>query len=89
MKKVQVFIAVMVLLMLSGCADSVSFSDAATMTPVGFWYGWWHGYIALISWVVSLFDDSVAVYAIYNNGCWYDFGFLSGVGLFFIWHLFM
>ena len=68
------------LLLLSGCADQVSFQNAATHTPVGFWYGLWHGMILPIAWIVSLFSDETAIYAIYNNGGWYDFGFALGVG---------
>lgn len=68
------------LICLSGCADSVSFSVAASVEPVGFWYGLWHGTILPFSWLVSLFSDSTAIYAIYNNGGWYDFGFAIGVG---------
>ena len=68
------------LLALSGCADSVSFTKAATMQPVGFWYGLWHGMILPFAWLVSLFNSDVAIYATYNNGGWYDFGFVLGVG---------
>jgi hypothetical protein len=46
---------------------------------VGFWYGLWHGFILPISWICSLFMDEVAIYAVYNNGGWYDFGFVLGV----------
>lgn len=72
------FIVVVVLLLLSGCADSVSFEEAMKMDAVGFWYGLWHGWILGIAWIVSLFSDSTAIYAIYNNGGWYDFGFILG-----------
>lgn len=68
------------LLALSGCADTASFTTAATMKPVGFWYGLWHGMILPFAWLVSLFDSDVAIYAIYNNGGWYNFGFVVGVG---------
>ena len=68
-------------LLLSGCADTVNFTDAATRAPVGFWYGLWHGMICPIAWLVSLFSDDVAIYAIYNNGGWYDFGFVLGAGI--------
>ena len=47
---------------------------------VGFWYGVWHGMIAPVAWFVSPFDDSVSIYAIYNNGGWYDFGYILGIG---------
>lgn len=50
------------------------------MEPVGFWYGLWHGMTFPFSWIGSLFCDSISVYAIYNNGGWYDFGFALGVG---------
>ena len=73
-------IGMTVLLALSGCADSVNHTVAATMEPVGFWYGLWHGMILPFAWLVSLFDSDVAIYATYNNGGWYDFGFILGVG---------
>lgn len=68
------------LLILSGCADSVSFSHAESISEVGFWHGLWHGMIAPIAWILSLFMDEVSIYAIYNNGGWYDFGFMLGIG---------
>jgi hypothetical protein len=69
-------------LLLSGCADTVGFDVAASMEPVGFWHGLWHGMIVAFAWVGSLFSDSIAIYAIYNNGGWYDFGFVLGIGVF-------
>lgn len=68
------------LLLLSGCADQVVFDTVNAPESVGFWYGLWHGMILPFAWFVSLFDDSVAIYAIYNNGGWYDFGFFLGLG---------
>jgi len=69
-----------VLFLLSGCADSVTFDQAKVMTEVGFWHGLWHGIIFPFAWFVSLFSESTTIYAIYNNGGWYDFGFFLGVG---------
>lgn len=68
--------------MLSSCADSIQFGEAAVRDPVGFWHGLWHGVISPFAWLVSLFDEDVAIYAIYNNGGWYDFGFMLGIGAF-------
>lgn len=68
----------------TGCADSMTFAQAAAAEPVGFWHGLWHGITFQIAWVGSLFFDSIAVYAIYNNGGWYDFGFVLGVSAFVI-----
>ena len=69
---------IVVCLCLSGCADSVNINTG--MFEVGFWYGLWHGMIVPFAWFISLFTDSVAIYAVYNNGGWYDFGFVLGIG---------
>lgn len=69
---------------LTGCAD-VSHVDKC-LSPgehtYGFWGGLWHGFVAGFAFIGSLFSDDIAVYAINNNGGWYDFGFLFGVGVF-------
>ena len=77
---VRLAVALTVLLCVTGCADTVSFTQAMGMDQVGFWYGLWHGMCFPFSWIGSLFADSISVYAIYNNGGWYDFGFFLGVG---------
>jgi hypothetical protein len=48
--------------------------------PAGFWAGLWHGIIAPITFIVSLFSDNVRIYEKNNNGRWYDFGFMLGIG---------
>jgi hypothetical protein len=80
MKHIAILAAVA--LLLAGCADQVNFAEAAVYPQVGFWYGLWHGMILPFAWVVSLFDKDVAIYAIYNNGGWYDFGFILGAAMF-------
>ena len=45
----------------------------------GFWKGFWHGFIAPIAFVVSLFSNEVRIYAFPNAGRWYDFGFMLGI----------
>ena len=45
----------------------------------GFWLGFWHGAIAPVTFVISLFSDKVHVYEVHNSGKWYVFGFLLGV----------
>ena len=48
--------------------------------PAGFWAGLWHGLIAPITFIVSLFADGVRIYETNNRGRWYDFGFMLGIG---------
>ena len=71
----------LITLLLTGCADvSPHTVDCITSTPYGFFGGLWHGVIIVFSWVGSLFSDDIAIYAYNNNGGWYDFGFLLGIG---------
>ena len=46
--------------------------------PAGFWAGYWHGMIAPIAFLVSLFNPGVRIYETNNNGVWYDLGFIAG-----------
>ncbi|MCL2664127.1 MAG: hypothetical protein FWE82_00795 [Defluviitaleaceae bacterium] len=62
-------------LMLSGCIPGTRDTDA----PAGFFWGIWHGWIAPVSLVVSIFNKSANIYEINNIGFWYDFGFYMAV----------
>jgi hypothetical protein len=74
---------VLIVIVFTSCAHVVPIEDCVTGAPVGFWHGLWHGIIAPVSFVVSLFSDNVAMYAVNNNGGWYDFGFVLGAGILF------
>lgn len=74
---VFVFLAI---LLLSSCAEVQNVETCKTGHTYGFLGGLWHGIIAPASFVISLFMDEVAVWAVNNNGGWYSFGFLIGVG---------
>lgn len=54
-------------------------STNAEGAVAGFWLGLWHGLIAPITFIVSLFKEDVGVYEVHNNGKWYTFGFLLGL----------
>jgi len=76
---IRLYLILGLLFVLTGCADSVDHITAASIEPVGFLHGLWHGVIIIWSFVSSLFIDDVAIYATYNNGAWYDFGFVTGI----------
>lgn len=78
----KLIMIVMAILLLVGCADPTRLPNEAGRDRAGFWLGLWHGMIAPISFIVSLFKSDVAVYEVYNTGNWYVFGFLFGVGTF-------
>ncbi len=69
------------LALLAACAATQA-SDAVAPAAPGFWLGLWHGFIFPVAWVVSLFVSNVAVYAVPNDGGWYDFGYFLGIVVF-------
>jgi len=69
------------MVLFSSCIHVLPLQDCVEGTKVyGFWNGLWHGIIAGLSFIGSLFNHDIAVYAVNNNGGWYNFGFLLGVG---------
>ncbi len=72
-------------LLLAGCAadanSAAGTAAAAGGDMAGFWLGLWHGLIAPVTFVISLFSDAVGIYEIHNNGAWYDFGYVLGLGM--------
>ena len=71
---------ILLLALLSACAATQSDAAVATaaITP-GFWLGVWHGFIFPVAFIVSLFVPDIAIYAVPNNGGWYDFGYFVGI----------
>jgi hypothetical protein len=71
------------LILLSSCAKPEDINACVNeVNKAGFFLGLFHGFIAPVTFVLSLFLDDVAVYAVNNTGGWYDFGFLLGIGAF-------
>lgn len=73
----RIAVALAAAALLTACAHQAA-SGVAPGAP-GFWLGLWHGFIFPVAWVISLFAPDVAVYAVPNNGGWYDFGYFIGV----------
>ncbi len=80
-------LALLLLVMLvAACAAGVNPEVGAAAESgdvAGFWLGLWHGIIAPITFVISLFTENVNIYEVHNNGNWYDFGFVLGAGILF------
>ena len=86
-KKLVIFILMAVLLVIiAGCAPG---PNPAVNTPneqgrvATVWLGLWHGIIAPVTLIISIYDKTVHMYDVHNDGAWYNFGFLLGVGVFF------
>jgi hypothetical protein len=67
---------ILLLVLFSSCAEVANIEDCVSDEPYGFFFGVWHGVIAPVSFVLSVFFDDIAMYAVNNTGGWYDFGFV-------------
>src|ERR1043165_2516541 len=81
MTRARALYAALALLALSACARQTLGGAVAAGSP-GFLHGLWDGFIFPFAWLVSLFVPEVAVYAVPNNGGWYDFGYFLGIVVF-------
>lgn len=70
------------MLILTGCVPGDG--TYTVSKPAGFFWGIWHGWIAPISLILSLFKHNIRIYEAANTGWLYDFGFyiavISGFG---------
>lgn len=79
MKYALVFTICLVLVSCVGTTHQVS--PCLPMKDLyGFWGGLWHGMIAPFTFIFSLFNKDIAVFAVNNTGRWYTFGFILGIG---------
>jgi hypothetical protein len=78
-------VVLLLLRILAGCApgSNQSKGTASEHGLAGFWLGIWQGFIAPFVFVASLFKTSLNIYEVHNNGAWYNFGYLFGLGCFF------
>ena len=76
--------ALLIALLLSACAAGAN-PNVDVAPPdgdvAGFWMGLWHGLIVPITFIISLFSDTVNIYEVHNNRNWYDFGFVLGLSM--------
>ena len=74
------FILVMALFVLSSCAPG---NEKFDVDPAGFWAGLWHGFISLVTFIISIFNENVNIYEANNSGWAYNLGFILGVAIFY------
>ena len=78
MTRTRAFTLVLLALTLAACVAKQAPTAVNPASP-GFLEGVWHGFIFPVAWIVSLVTDQIAVYAVPNNGAWYDFGYFVGI----------
>ncbi len=79
---ILVLVIIITASLLSGCipGDGKNTND----NKAGFFWGIWHGWLAPISLIISIFKDNISIYEVSNVGWLYDFGYyiavISGFG---------
>lgn len=76
------FLLIMMMLVLASCVPGDGANTASK--PAGFFMGIWHGWIAPVSLILSIFNDNLSIYETANTGFFYDLGYyiavISGFG---------
>jgi hypothetical protein len=82
LKRIMIIAFILIgIVIFSSCADVSHVHQCLPVTEhtYGFWGGAWHGTIAPLSFIGELFSDDISIYAVNNNGRWYDFGYVIGL----------
>ncbi|HEX2976806.1 MAG TPA: hypothetical protein VHO68_12795 [Bacteroidales bacterium] len=79
-RRVIALTALIIIVIMSGCAYNESVDACLTGHEYGFFGGLWHGFIAPFDFIGMLFNDEITMYAQNNNGGLYALGFLLGSG---------
>lgn len=69
MNKHSAFAVLLGAFLLAGCATQAP--ETIVSTAPGFWLGVWHGFIAGFALIGQLFDSSISIYSVPNNGAGY------------------
>ena len=76
-KIILLVMMVSILFVVSGCLPG---DGSKTPTnPAGLLSGIWHGWVAPLSLVLSIFNKQISIYEVFNTGFWYDFGFYAAI----------
>lgn len=78
-KSTNIIVFVALIFIMTSCAETVDLDTCLPEETLGFWWGLLHGFISFFTFIISLFKDEVAVYAVNNNGGWYNAGFIIGI----------
>ncbi len=77
MRNTLIILLLISMLLLSACAGSEQFKEGGKRANI--LHGIWHGWIAPLSLVLSIFGDGIRMYEPNNTGWTYDLGFYMAV----------
>ncbi len=77
MKNMKWIFLICVILSLTACLPNDGTHN--TNHLAGFFWGIWHGWIAPVSLIISIFKPQISIYESNNIGLWYNFGFYIAI----------
>lgn len=80
-KSIKVIILIMLIITLSSILTGCMPGDGSYTEDdkAGLFWGIWHGWIAPVSLIFSIFKDGIRIYEPMNTGFGYDFGFYMAI----------
>ena len=72
-----ILIALLAMLLLTACIPGNGKNNPDNLA--GFFWGVWHGWIAPISLIGSIFNKELSIFETHNTGFWYNLGFYMAV----------
>jgi len=72
-----IMLLLIIMIVFTGCIPGDG--RAAAEHPANFLWGIWHGWVAPISLIISIFNPLIRIYEPWNTGFWYDLGFYMAV----------
>jgi hypothetical protein len=87
-KRTLFLVVLLIIVALSLCACVPGPNPLENVAPesgtvAGFWLGLWHGVISPVTFIISIFRSDIRFYEVYNDGFWYNLGFVIGAGILF------
>lgn len=81
MKSIHLLVLTIIFFALASCATPQEIEACVdSAQQKGFLHGLIQGFLAPLTFIISLFSDDVVMYQVNNSGTWYDLGFLLGIG---------
>ncbi len=78
-KNINLILFFFVMFTVLSCAETQTVENCVNGETVGFLYGIVHGMFIVPSFIISLFTDDVAIYAVNNSGALYNLGYIIGL----------
>lgn len=74
----KIILTLLIALVFVGCGQPNPLEG--TGSNYGFFSGLWDGWTVFFAFIGKIFGANVNIYEVANDGNWYNFGFLLGVG---------